>query len=265
MTDAADAIARLYDLDLSADPGDVELFQALARRTGGPIVELAVGSGRIAVPLAEDGHRVVGLDLDAAMLARARARMANAGRRAAARIELVEGDLTEAAANPAVRAGGPYQLAILALNSILILNTPERQRQALRSMAGLLAPGGLAVVDTWIPVPADLTAFDGRLSLDWLRTDPETGHDVAKQSAAWFDPVSRVVTLVTLFDEGRPGEPPVRWTRTDVLRFVTVDELISYATDAGLQVETVAGDHELNPLSPGSDRAVLLARKPPSA
>ena len=261
----AAAIARLYDLDLSADPGDVELFQALARRTGGPIVELAVGSGRIAVPLAEDGHHVVGVDIDEAMLARARARIAKAGSRAAARIELVECDLTEAASNSAVGAAGPYQLAILALNSVLILNTPERQRAALRSLAGLLAPGGLAVVDTWIPIPADLTAFDGRLSLDWLRTDPETGNEVAKQSAAWFDPVSRVVTLVTLFDEGRPGEAPVRWTRNDVLRFVTVDELISYATDAGLQVEQVAGDHELSPLSPGSDRAVLLARKPPSA
>jgi hypothetical protein len=77
--------------------------------------------------------------------------------------------------------------------------------------------------------------------------------------------VARVVTLVTLFDEGRPGESTVRWTRTDVLRFVTVDELISYATDAGLQVERLAGDHELGPMAPGSDRAVLLARKPASA
>jgi SAM-dependent methyltransferase len=261
----AAAIARLYDLDLSVDPGDVELFQALARRTGGPIVELAAGSGRIAVPLAEDGYHVVGVDLDPAMLERARTRMTSAGKRVADRIELIECDLTEAASNTAVRAAGPFQLAILALNSILILNTPESQRAALRSMAGLLAPGGLAVVDTWIPVPADLTAFDGRLSLDWVRADPETGNVVTKQSAAWFDPVSRVVTLATLFDEGRPGEPPVRWTRNDVLRFATVDELISYATDAGLQVEQVAGDHELNPLSPGSDRAVLLASKPRSA
>jgi len=261
----ADAIARLYDLDLSADPGDVDLFVALARRTGDPIVELAVGSGRIAVPLAEDGHHVVGVDIDEAMLGRARARLANAGPRARDRVELVECDLVDAAANTAVRAAGPYQLAILALNSILILNTPERQRAALRSMAALLAPGGLAVVDVWLPVPADLTAFDGRLSLDWLRTDPETGNAVTKQSAAWYDPVARLVTLVTLFDEGRAGEAPVRWTREDVLRLVTVDELIAFATDAGLQVEQVAGDHELNPLAPGSDRAVLLARKPPTA
>jgi len=62
---SAEAIARLYDLDLSVEPGDVDLYRALARRTGGPILELAVGSGRIAVPLAEDDKDVV-LDLQAA-------------------------------------------------------------------------------------------------------------------------------------------------------------------------------------------------------
>ena len=264
-TAAADAIARLYDLDLSVDPGDVELYEALAKRTGGPIVELAVGSCRIAAPLAAAGYRVVGVDIDEAMMARGRARLAAAGREAAERVELIEADMTAAADDPRVVAGGPYQLAILALNSILILTTQARQRAALRAMARLLAPGGLAVVDVWLPVPADLTAFDGRLSLDWLRTDPETGLEVTKSSAAWFDPTARLVTLITTFEEGAPGAAPVRWTRQDALRMITADELIDYAADAGLQVELLAGDHELGPMAPGSDRAVLLARKPPSA
>jgi hypothetical protein len=73
------------------------------------------------------------------------------------------------------------------------------------------------------------------------------------------------VTLITAFEEGAPGTAPVRWTRQDALRMITADELIDYAADAGLQVEQLAGDHELGPMSPGSDRAVLLARKPPSA
>jgi SAM-dependent methyltransferase len=258
---AANAIARLYDLDLSVDPGDVDLYRALARRTGDPILELAVGSGRIAVPLAEDGHRVVGVDIDPAMLDRARARIAAAGPGVADRVELVEGDMTDAGANAAVRAAGPYHLAILALNSIIILPTAERQRAALAAMAQALAPGGLAVVDVWLPVPADLTAFDGRLSLDWLRTDPETGLEVTKTSAAWFDPTSRRVTLTTIFEEGRPGETMVRWIRNDALRLVTADELIGYAAEAGLEVEQLAGDHELGPLAAGADRVVLVARR----
>lgn len=261
----AEAIARLYDLDLSVDPGDVELYVALAKRTGGPIVELAAGSGRIAVPLAEAGHRVVGVDISQEMMARARTRLVAAGPKVADRVQLIEADMAEAAANEAVAAAGPYQLAILGLNSILILTSADRQRAVLDAMARLLAPGGIAVVDVWLPVPTDLTAFDGRLSLDWLRTDPETGLDVTKSSAAWFDPTSRIVTLTTVFEEGAPGTAPVRWTRADALRLVTVDELLGYAADAGLQVEQVAGDHELGPLAPGSDRAVLLARKPGSA
>jgi SAM-dependent methyltransferase len=256
------AIARLYDLDLSEDPGDVELYRALARRTGGPILELAIGSGRIAVPLAEDGHRVVGVDIDPAMLARGRARADDAGAEIAARIELVEGDMSEAGANERLVAAGPFQLAILALNSILILTSADRQRAALASMSRLLAPGGVAVVDVWLPVPTDLAAFDGRLSLDWLRVDPATGAQVTKTSAAWFDPTRRIVTLTTVFEEGEQGAAPVRWTRSDALRLVTADELMAYAVDAGLTVEQMAGDHDLGPLGAGADRVVVVARKP---
>ncbi len=256
-------IARLYDLDLSEPPGDVELYVALAQRTGGPIVELAVGTGRIAVPLAQDGHRVVGVDVDPAMLARARTRIATAG--VGDRIELVEGDMTAAAANVAVVRGGPYRLAILALQSILILNTPEGQKAVVAAMADLLAPGGLAVVDTWLPTPADLVGFDGRLSFEWQRSDPDTGHDVTKTLAAWYDHVRRRVALTTFFDEGEQGTPPVRWTRTDPLRLIGVDELVGFARDAGLEIERLAGDHDLGPLEPGSDRVVMVARKPGQA
>ena len=273
----AEALARLYDLDLAEDPGDVELYRALARRTGDPIVELGVGTGRVATALVADGYLVVGVDNDPAMLARARARSAAeappppraaspSGRTSSVptggRLSLVEADLVDASSVEAVTSAGPFALAFIALNSILLLAGAERQRAALASMARLLAPGGVAVVDAWQPGPHDLVAFDGRLSLEWLRTDPETGRDVTKTVAAWFDPATRLVTLTTIFDEGLPGEPPIRWTRSDALRLVTIDELASFATAAGLAVEQLAGDHELGPLAPGSDRVVLVARKP---
>ena len=57
-------MARLYDLDLREDPGDLDLYLALAERTGGPVLELAAGSDRLAVPLAAAGDRVVAVDLD---------------------------------------------------------------------------------------------------------------------------------------------------------------------------------------------------------
>ena len=77
-TDQGKELARLYDLDLLEDPGDLDLYVALARRTGGPILELGVGTGRVAVPLAEAGYEVTGVDIDPAMLARARDRASQA-------------------------------------------------------------------------------------------------------------------------------------------------------------------------------------------
>lgn len=257
------ALARLYDLDLAEDPGDLELYLALAGRTGGPIIELAVGTGRLAVPLAAAGHLVVGVDADPAMLARARARAATAGHGVADRLRLVEHDMVDLRLpdlGPDVAGGA--RLAILALNSILLLADRSRQRAVLGTISTLLAPGGVAAVDAWLPELGDLARFDGRMSLEWLRADPTTGNEVIKQAAAWYDDASRVVTLTTVFDEAEPGGSPRRWTRSDALRLITADELQAFAEDAGLVVEQLAGDHDLGPFGPGSERAVLIARRP---
>ncbi len=254
---AAAAFARFYDLDLAADdPDDLDLYLALAGRTGGPVLELAAGTGRIAVPLALAGHRVTGVDLDPAMLARARAAAEAAG--VAGRIALVEADIVGLALPDA----GTYRLAILALNSLFLLAAPGAQAAALRAMASHLAPGGVAVVDVWIPTPADLAAYDGRLLLDGVREDPASGRLVAKSWAATHDAATGTVTLTTIYDEWHPGEPAVRWVRRDAMRLVAPGELRLLAEAAGLEVELVAGDHDLAPLGAGGDRAVLVARRP---
>src|SRR6187399_3378698 len=88
----AAALARLYDLDLQDDPGDLDLYLALADRADGAILELAAGTGRLAVPLAVAGHPVTAVDLDPAMLERARTRRDAAGL-GDDRLRLVEADL----------------------------------------------------------------------------------------------------------------------------------------------------------------------------
>ena len=90
------ALARLYDLDLVEDPGDLDLYLALAGADRRPDPRARRRArGRLAVPLAAAGHEVTGVDLDPAMLARARAGADAAGPAAARRIRLVEADLLE--------------------------------------------------------------------------------------------------------------------------------------------------------------------------
>jgi SAM-dependent methyltransferase len=250
------ALARLYDVDLLDDPGDLELYLALAARSGGRILELGVGSGRLAVPLAAAGWLVTGVDLNPAMLARARTRAAAAGPEAAARLELVEGDAR------GLRLAGRFRLAFVALNSLLAFGDRVDQAAAIQALADHLEPGGIGVVDVWLPDAEDLARYDGRVLLEYARADPETGRTVVKTGAALHDSTSQTVQLTSIYDEGGQGEPPVRWLRSDRVRLVGADELRATAEAAGLIVEVVAGGYDLEPIGPGAGRAVLVAVRP---
>jgi SAM-dependent methyltransferase len=252
------ALARLYDLDLADDPGDLDLYLALAGRTDGPILELGAGTGRLAVPLAAAGHRLTAVDNDPAMLARARRRAQDEGPAVVDRLEFLEADLLDL--EP---AGEPrHRLAFIGLNTLFLLGDRDAQAAAFRTMARHLAPGGLAVADVWLPDADDLARFDGRLILEYVRTEPETGHLVTKTAAASHDATSAGVELTTVFEEGLPGESPIRWIRRDRLRLVSPDELRGFAEAAGLEVEILAGGYDLQPIGPGDDRAIVVAARP---
>jgi SAM-dependent methyltransferase len=262
----AEALARLYDLDLQDDPGDVDLWTALAAQARGPVLELMAGSGRIAVPLAEEGHAVTAVDLDPAMLARARRRATAAGAEVEGRVELVLADVDGLVLEPAAD-GSParrFGLTFVALNSILLLPSRAAQRAAWVALAAHLVPGGVAAVDAWLPDAHDLVRYDGRLHLEYHRPDPESGRWVTKTAAAQHDAATQTVALTTIYEEGDPGEAASRWVRRDVVRLVTADELRAMAEAAGLVVELVAGGYDLEPLGPHDDRAIVIARMPGS-
>jgi SAM-dependent methyltransferase len=252
-----DAFARLYDLDLLEDPGDLDLYLALGARTGGPILELGCGTGRVAVPLAAAGHRVTAVDIDPAMLTRARRRAGAAGPAIAERIAFVEADLL----GLELPNAGSFRLAIIALNSLFLLASRAAQREAFATMARHLASGGLAVVDIWLPDADDLARFDGRLILEYERHDPESDAHVTKIAAAQHDAASGIVNLTSIYEEGDQGASPARYVRRDALRLVSADELRDFAESAGLEVETLAGGYDLDPLGAGSERAIIVARR----
>ena len=169
------------------------------------------------MPLAAAGYSVTGVDIDPAMLDRARLRAAGSGTETADRLTLVEADLV----GLQLPNAGEFGLAFIALNSLLVLPNRAAQRAALRSLADHLAPRGLAVVDIWIPDAEDLARFDGRIILEWPRLDPETGAIVTKAGSAQHDAASAVVTMTTIFEESGQGEPARRWLRRDRLRLIS--------------------------------------------
>ncbi len=253
----AACLARYYDLDLEDDPGDLDLYRAMAERTGGPILELAAGSGRLAVPLARSGYAVTAVDNDPAMLLRAEQAWAAtrrpAGRRGAGSLELVDADLTTLALD------GRYGLAFIGLNSLMLLDL-DAQRQALRVLATHLRPDGVGIIDMVVMDATDLAGYDGRLYLDWIRDDPETGGTVTKLSSARHDAATATVVVTTMFDATSPGGGAIeRTVRIDRLHLRSAADLVRDALDAGLRTELLAGDHQGSPFGPGAERVVLIA------
>jgi SAM-dependent methyltransferase len=255
---AGELLARYYDLDLTGEQADIDLYLALAESAGGPILELAAGSGRVAVPLAAAGHTVTAIDNDRHMLARAEKRWladqqtvdedVASGR---GQLELIEADITS------LDLGRRFSLVILALNTLLMVGGRDEQLRTLRTMANHLLPTGRAVVDIWLPSPDDLAIYDGRLTLDWIRRDPDTGRQVAKQSTGEYDPATALARVTTIFDSWRaPAGDVLRIAREDHFRLVSASEMETLLEAAGLRPLTSGGDYGLTAFGTGSERLV---------
>jgi len=156
-TDALyDRIATIYDPWSVSVTEDVELYVAEAVASGGPVVELAVGTGRIAVPVAKAGIRVIGVDQSSAMLARAREYAEREG--VWELVDFRQGDLRE----PPVDERVP--LVTVPFRSLLHMVDEEQKLRALRAAASLLLPGGRLVFTDPIIVTGLLTFFFGLLA-----------------------------------------------------------------------------------------------------
>jgi SAM-dependent methyltransferase len=254
---SGEALARYYDLDLESDPQDLDMYLAFAEAGDGSVLELMAGSGRISVPLAAAGHEVTAVDNDPHMLARATTlwQRTNARARKAGTLEVVQADVT------ALKLGKRFDLVIVALSSLLLLDGRAAQARTLEVIARHLKPNGRAIVDVRLPAPDDLALYDGRLVLDWVRRDTGTDRFVSKTTSARYDSGARVAHVTTFFDAWRDSESPTRTAREDTITFVTKEELERFATDARLIVNTVAGDYEMGHFGIDSDRLVMVCNR----
>ena len=136
-------VADLYD-DWYQDHPDTQVaVERLAELAGqGPILELGVGTGRLALPLAERGLEVHGIDASPAMLERLRAKPGSEP------VHLTIGDMADVAVE------GSYALVFAAENTLFLLPSQEEQLRCFANVAARLSPDGVFVVDVSVPDPA---------------------------------------------------------------------------------------------------------------
>jgi SAM-dependent methyltransferase len=157
---AYDAIARLYDPWSRGVVEDISFYVDEALAAGSPVVELGVGTGRIAIPTAAAGIDVIGVDASAGMLEVCAEEARKAG--VAERLDLRQGDLRRPPVDERV------QLVTCPFRAFLHLATDGERLEALASVRTMLRPGGRLVFDVFQPSQDDVDATHGR----WIEREP---------------------------------------------------------------------------------------------
>jgi SAM-dependent methyltransferase len=244
----------LYDVpplyDLIIQPGPCERFyRDLANRVGGPILELACGTGRLTIPLALDGHEIVGLDASHAMLRSARGKANAEG----VEITFVHDDMRS------FELDRRFALVIISCNSLAHLTTNEELKSCLHTVARHLDSGGLLAFDIVNPNLRELLRPQTQsVRLDVGR-NPSAA--VAVEEVATYDPVQQIrVAQWRILDKTDCSREiaPLR------LRVLYPQELPLLLNAAGFELAARYGDFNGNPLSSQSLNQICLARAPES-
>jgi SAM-dependent methyltransferase len=230
---AYDSIARLYDPWSAGVIEDISFYVEEALASGGPVVELGVGTGRIAIPIAMAGVQVIGVDSSEGMLAVCAERGRQAG--IDVRLDLRLGDLRR----PPVHERVP--LVTCPFRAYLHLASDEERLEALAAARELLEPDGRLVFDVFAPSQDDVEETHGR----WIEREP--GID---ERADW-DLDAQTLTLSVRGSQG---------SSTMTLWWLEPQRWHSLLAEAGFDVHACYGWFDRRPYAGGED-TVWIARK----
>ncbi|MDP9814773.1 class I SAM-dependent methyltransferase [Spirilliplanes yamanashiensis] len=230
--------AATYDHPGNPDPEPAADF--LAGLAGaGPALELAIGSGRVALPLTRRGVAVEGIEASQDMIDLLRAKPGGAD------LPVVVGDMADVAVD------GPYPLVYLVFNTLFNLTGEGRQEDCFRNVARVLAPGGAFVVEAYVPDPADMDREEQQVQIRDVTEESVTIrlHRYDRQAQTF------VRQTVTFTDGGvrlQPFGMHYRWP----------DQIDALAAQAGLRLEARYASWDRAPFGPDSRDHISVYRKP---
>jgi SAM-dependent methyltransferase len=246
--------ARRFAAEHAHYDEDIAFWRRHAARLGGPVLDLGCATGRVAIPLARDGHEVWALDRSPAMLAELRRRLGGEDAAVAARVHPVEGELAR------IGLAGRFRLVLVAMNTLQVLTDPGERRAAFRAMRDALAPGGELIFDVALPDVAEIEASLGEERPGGRFRDPGTGEVLTH--SAWYDSwdpdthtLAFTLRICTRNGAGREREA----LRRHRVHLFTPEELSALLEAAGLRHIEASGGFDGRPLRAGGERQVHRA------
>ncbi len=238
--------AVYYDYTYRRRRDDVEFYRRVARQHGGPVLELGVGTGRVALALALDGLEVVGLDASPAMLARCAERTRDLP---PGRLTLLEGDMRGFA------LGRRFGLVMAPFNALLHLYSPEDFTACFRAIREHLTPTGRFVFDVRMPSPVELARDPHRVYRGRPFVHPTLGVRVNYTERFAYDPIQQVQHVTMRFDPEASGRPAFEVLLSQ--RQIFPVELRALLALGGLRMARRHGDFTGRPLGPDDPQMIL--------
>jgi SAM-dependent methyltransferase len=242
---------RYYDQAYRRRRHDVRFYTDLALESGGPVLELGVGTGRVALAIGKAGIEVVGVEPMAPMLARARERLDKLPRVARDRIELRQGTLER------LRLPRKFPLVIAPFNVWMHLYTREEIERGFATVRHHLEPRGRFAFDVLLPDPISLAREPAKRYRGGEVPHPRDGARYRYSEYFSYDPVAQIETVMMDFEH--PDDERLSFCTPLTQRQFFPAELEALLHYNGFTLESHTGDFEGAPISAATESQVVVA------
>lgn len=243
---------RYYDQAYRRRRHDVQFYRDLASESGGPVLELGVGTGRVALAIAKAGVHVVGVEPMSPMLEQARQRLDRLPRAARSRIELRQGDLMR------LRLRRKFPLVIAPFNVWMHLYTREELERGFATVHHHLQPGGRFAFDVLLPDPVSLARVSSKRYRGGEVPHPRGGARYRYSEYFSYDHATQIETVVMDFEH--PEQKNQSFCTPLTQRQFFPAELEALLHYNGFEVESHTSDFDGGPITAATESQVLIAR-----
>ena len=246
-----DAWAEIYDSVFSYVNEDIPFYVDEAVRSGGPVIELGCGTGRVAIPIALSGIDVVGLDSSTLMIERAREKAEQIG---VSNLKLVQADMID------FKFDDKFPLAIVPFHGLLSLLSLKDIERTLLNIRRHLTPEGKLIFDIFVP-DLNMMVQEGDVPYHFRDvTDPNTGRRLVIWNQASYDSHSQIMSIRSTIEElDRSGRVENKMYRDFTLRYIFRWEMHYLLRACGYDILELYGDFRRQEFDENSTEMVWVA------
>ncbi|MBN2413784.1 class I SAM-dependent methyltransferase [candidate division KSB1 bacterium] len=245
-----DKFAPFYDLEYDHKDDDLDFYLDLAQETGSPVLEIGAGTGRITIPLAEEGHTVWGVDNSSQMLDRCAGYISQIPKKIAKNINLVQTDMRDFFLDK------KFPLCIIPFRAFLHNLTLKDQISTLNCINRHLLPGGILALDLFVPLYQVLSNREWK---DEIQED-ELAYEKSGVSILCrikHDPVKQLLNIFNTYKQKNAKDKTLKMVYRYIFRYEM--ELLLKLT--GFQLEYLYGDFQKQHYDYYSGLSIFIARK----